>query len=319
MNSAADPKSDFEIGALSDPGRKRRTEPNQDSIQVLSADPARGLPLLLIVADGMGGYAGGAVASQAVIEAVAGCYRQAKDASDLPALLDACLQAAFTALQARAAGHPDLSSMGSTAVLAAILNGQVFVANVGDSRAYLIREHPELPDPPTVPGLRLKPRTGLFKNWKGLLHFLRGKRGRQEKADTPEPLSGMQQISYDHSVVADQVRAGLVTPLQARWHPKRNRLTQSISPKRKEIKPYLAQFPFGEDDTLLLCSDGLWGVVPEAILQAIALELPPKEAAEKLVGLANQNGGPDNISVIIARRAGAAPVQVFDDKDETGG
>ena len=78
------------------------------------------------------------------------------------------------------------------------------------------------------------------------------------------------------------------------------------------------QFPFEEDDTLILCTDGLWGVVPEAILQAIALELPPQEAAEKMISLANQNGGPDNISVIIARRAGATPIPLDNDMDETG-
>lgn len=319
MNSVMDPKFDFVIGALSDPGRKRRAEPNQDSLLVLPSDPARGLPSLLIVADGMGGYLGGAVASQKVVEAVAGRYRQAENASDLPGLLAACLQAAFNALQAQAAEHPDLSSMGSTAVLAAILNGQVFVANVGDSRAYLIRGHPDQSDTPTVTGLRRKRKTLFAKYWEGIGHFLRGKRRSSEKTGSSDPVPEMQQLNFDHSVVADQVRAGQITPLQARWHPKRNRLTQSISPKRKEITPYLNQTPFGEDDTLILCTDGLWGVVPEAILQAIALELPPQEAAVKLVGLANQNGGPDNISVIIARRAGATPIPLFGDKDETGG
>lgn len=319
MNSVADLKTDLDIGALSDPGRKRRAEPNQDLIQVLPADPERGLPLLLIVADGMGGYHGGAVASQKVVEAVAGRYRQAEDPGDLPALLDACLQAAFKSLRIHAVEHPDLSSMGSTVVLAAIQEKQVFVANVGDSRAYLIRAHPDQTDAPTVTGLRRKrlPRFSNIKN--GIRIFLGGKKRAQELSDPSDPVYEMQQLNFDHSVVADQVRAGLITPLQARWHPKRNRLTQSISPKRKEIKPYFTQTPFGEGDLLILCTDGLWGVVPEAILQAIALELPPQEAAEKLVSLANQNGGPDNISVIIVKQAGIVPGKGPVDKDDNGG
>ncbi len=303
MTSVPALKSEFDIGILSDPGRKRNAEPNEDSIHVLPADPERGLPSLLIVADGMGGYAGGAVASQKVVEAVIKRYSQAEDPSDLASLLGACLQAAFTALKVNAADHPELASMGSTAVLAIIQNNQVFVANVGDSRAYLIGKHPDQPDIPSAKEHGQKHKFLFFKNWKGIGNSLHGKKQRLEEIDSSEPVSEMQQLSYDHSVVADQVRAGLITPLQARWHPKRNRLTQSISPKRKEIKPYIAQFPFQENDTLILCTDGLWGVVPEAILQAIAQELPPQEAAEKLVSLANQNGGPDNISVIIARKS----------------
>ena len=94
------------------------------------------------------------------------------------------------------------------------------------------------------------------------------------------------------------------TPLQALQSPQRNRLTQSITPRRPELAPYINQYPFEPGDTLLLCSDGLWGVVPEATLAAITLELPPQEAANKLVQQAVNYGGPDNISVIIARLNG---------------
>jgi serine/threonine protein phosphatase PrpC len=314
----ANPDPDFELGALSDPGRKRHTEPNQDTILVLPADQERGLPSLLIVADGMGGYLGGAVASQKVVETVAWRYRQAEDASDLPGLLEACLQAAFSALCVQSLEHPDLSSMGSTAVLAAILNGRVFVANVGDSRAYLVRGRSDSSEAPATSGVRRERGSRFSRIW-SRIRTLRGKRQAHEETGTSGPLPEMMQLNFDHSVVADQVRAGLITPLQARLHPRRNRLTQSITPKRKEIRPFHNQVPFEEDDTLILCSDGLWGVVPEAILQAIAMELPPQQAAEKLVSLANQNGGPDNISVIIARRAGATPAPSLDKKDDTGG
>jgi len=126
----------------------------------------------------------------------------------------------------------------------------------------------------------------------------------------------MQQLSYDHSVVADQIRAGKLTPLQALRSPKRNRLTQSLTPRRKEINPFFYQAPFSSGDILLLCTDGLWGVVSEAIVQAVALELPPQEAAEKLVALTLASGAPDNVTVVIARRRGVK-VAVSYDEDET--
>lgn len=265
------PLLEYDIAVLTDPGRKRRGDPNQDSVLALPADTANGLPPLLMVADGMGGHVGGAVASQTVIQAVADHYLKAPHNGDFLLFLGECLQTALQALRTRSQSEPSLDSMGSTIVLAVLDKGQAWVANIGDSRAYLIH-------------------------------------GRE-----------MKQVSFDHSVVGDQVRAGLITTLQARSHPKRNRLTQSLSPKRPEIKPHICQVPFDKDDTLLLCSDGLWGVVPEAMLQAVANDLPPHKAVEKLVDLAKNSGGPDNISVIIARRKGASPAAYFGKEDDTAG
>jgi len=120
------------------------------------------------------------------------------------------------------------------------------------------------------------------------------------------------QLSQDHSVVADQVRAGQLTPLQALKHPHRNRLTQSMSAKRDTIRPFLNHAALTTEDVFLLCSDGLWGVVAEAIIQAVAIELPPQRAADKLVSLANAANGPDNISVIVGRRRGSRLRSVSD-------
>jgi PPM family protein phosphatase len=110
------------------------------------------------------------------------------------------------------------------------------------------------------------------------------------------------QISTDQSWVMDQVRMGNLTAEQAQDHPRRNHLSMSVTANRTTVTPILGRLPFEPDDILLLCSDGLWGVVPDSLLWAAANEFDPQEAAEKLVGLANQSGGPDNISVIIARR-----------------
>lgn len=110
------------------------------------------------------------------------------------------------------------------------------------------------------------------------------------------------QISQDQSWVAAQVRAGVLTEQEARIHPSRNRLNMAITARRTEIKPYLVKEKLEKDDVVLLCSDGLWGVVPETMIWAAANELPPETAVKKLVDLANRSQGPDNISVIIARR-----------------
>lgn len=257
----------FTIVPLTDIGRKRIAEGNQDTIKVVYGGSEKRLSPLLIVADGMGGHVGGAIASQEVVAAASEKYVQAAEGMETQAVLNECIQAAYQAVCARAEQEPDMASMGSTAVMAVIKDGKVTVANVGDSRAYLIHGH------------------------------------------------AMQQISYDHSVVAEQVRAGLITELEARRHPQRNRLTLSISPLRKDIKPYIYETNFEEGDILILCTDGLWGVVPEAILHGVAAELPPKEAAAKLIELANSNGGPDNISVIIAGPAQPAPENKPEDDD----
>lgn len=260
-----DPILELEFGAVTDPGRKRRDEPNQDYIRVISSDPDTGHPPLLIMADGMGGYTGGALASQIVVDTIEKHYRGIWGDSDIPTILTESIHRAHEAIRARAILDRELVKMGSTVVLVVPTAEKVYCANVGDSRAYVLN-------------------------------------GRQ-----------MKQISQDQSVVADQVRAGVLTALQALRHPKRNRLTQSINANRPAIQPYLNQMEWAEEDILLLCTDGLWGVISEAILRAAAWELSPEQAAEKLVELSKSSGAPDNVSVIIARRKGWQLAKPMDD------
>lgn len=109
------------------------------------------------------------------------------------------------------------------------------------------------------------------------------------------------QISQDQSWVSVLVRQGVLTPEEALKHPERSRLNMAISAKRTEIEPYVSNEPLEPDDIVVLCSDGLWGVIPESLIWATARELQPQAAADKLITLANNSRGPDNISVIIAR------------------
>jgi serine/threonine protein phosphatase PrpC len=259
---------ELETGAATDPGRKRRGEPNQDGMLILPAEAAR--PLLLIVADGMGGYAGGAEASQLVIDAAASWYKKKKKNSDPASLLKDCILQAHRDLVKHAKGKSERMSMGSTLVAAVVDGAHAYIANVGDSRAYLLRGEEII------------------------------------------------LLSYDHSVVADRVRAGRMTPLQALQSPLRNRLTQSITPKRKSIKPYVTQAAFSGGDILLLCTDGLWGVVTEAVMQTVAREMAPQAAADKLVELTLALGAPDNVTVVIARRGGEPlAAAAAEDKEKT--
>lgn len=245
----------FEIGKITDKGMQRREQPNQDAIGVWMPDALSQRPPFLVVADGMGGYSGGALASKLVVEAMLESYQRSDiRRSSYIQILEDAIRDAQQAIAIYAQKAPQLSKMGST-VVATILEGHlVHVSNVGDSRAYLINANEVL------------------------------------------------QISRDHSLVAEMVRIGSLTPEEARQHPRRNVLTLSISGQRQEITPHTASIAIHTDDVILLCTDGLWGVVSESKIQEVVLTLAPQKAAERLVELANESNAPDNISVIIARK-----------------
>lgn len=120
--------------------------------------------------------------------------------------------------------------------------------------------------------------------------------------------NGVRQISYDHSFVGEAMRAGLLTAEEAMHHPKKNQLTQSIRAAATDIRPYFGTETLANNDYILLCSDGLWGVVPETMIQYVVTANPPQMAAELLVQAANNLGGPDNISVVIARPIQDGPI-----------
>lgn len=114
------------------------------------------------------------------------------------------------------------------------------------------------------------------------------------------------QISEDQSWVAEQVRKGLLSSEEARTHPRKNQVSMSISARRNSVEANYQEYHFHQNEKLLLCSDGLWGMVPESLIKSVVLQLDVQKAADKLVDLANANHGRDNISVIIVSRSGAA-------------
>ena len=241
----------------SDIGQARRSM--QDSVEGLAlvgSDAA-----LLLVADGMGGAPAGDVASQLAVEAARrsvesrGASAVAAD-EDLSDLLQEAVHAANDAVWSRATSEPDTRGMGTTLVLAIVRPGRAAIANVGDSRAYLLRQ------------------------------------------------GSLDQITVDHSYVAEAVRAGRLSPEEARTHSHRNIITRVVG-TQDAVEGDISLIAFDEGDTLLLCTDGLHGPLDDAAITAVLADSGLADAgldgAERLIAAANQAGGPDNIAVALAR------------------
>lgn len=243
----------FEIGMATSPGMKRNGV-NQDYLGIFRQGWFNRRPAMIAVADGMGGYKGGEIASREVIQTMIQVYRSSDVRQGFPTILNDCLSKAHRRIKFLANKNKQLAEMGSTIVAAVLNQSNITMLNVGDSRAYHIKKE----------GLIL-------------------------------------QVSQDQSLVGELVRKGELSAAEALKHPDRSRLNMSIRSARTEILPYVTEFSIDIEDSLLLCSDGLWAVVPEEEILYYVLNFPPQEAANDLIQQANEYGGPDNISVIIAR------------------
>lgn len=233
-----------------DTGRKRSL--NEDSLLVALPEDAQVLRergALLIVADGLGGHARGEVASDMVINAVKRLYYESQE-EDIAQALKGAIRQANLDLFKRAIQEGN--DMGTTCVACVIQGTTAYIANVGDSRAYLLRGE------------------------------------------------SIRQVTHDHSWVAEQVRAGLITEEQARVHPQRNVILRSLGiDPGVEIDMFTEALQNG--DILLLCSDGLSGMVEDDELTQILREQEPEEGVKQLIAQANEHGGLDNITAIVAR------------------
>ncbi len=116
------------------------------------------------------------------------------------------------------------------------------------------------------------------------------------------------QLTRDHSWVGEMVAAGKLTPDEARRHKMRNVITRCLGGRPDLEVPLYPRQQLAAGDMLVLCTDGLWGTMNDQEIADLATFNAPQVAAERLVALANERGGPDNITVIIVRfeRAGAA-------------
>jgi len=241
--SAAD-EVHIEWAELSDVGRQRSS--NQD---FCGAAIVPGGDRLWIVADGMGGHAGGETASRVAVEAATASFLAGR--GPLTERLRESIAAANRAVIETARGDRALTGMGTTAVAMALGDGAC-VANVGDSRAYRLR------------------------------------RGRIE------------QLTRDHSVVAELVRQGAISEEEALIHPRRHEVLRSLG-FEDDLDIDVDLLDVAAGDVLLLCTDGLTGVVDDAEIAALCGKRPQRDAARALVDAANARGGPDNVTVQVIR------------------
>ncbi len=113
----------------------------------------------------------------------------------------------------------------------------------------------------------------------------------------------LRQVTRDHSLVAQLVERGEITPAEARTHEKRNQIYRSLG--LPEVEADLFTEPVQEGDTLILCTDGLSAVVQDEDLRAIVEQYGPEESVQHLIARANDEGGPDNVTAIVVRVAAA--------------
>lgn len=230
------------LAARSDPGRIRPV--NQDAF-LLS-------PPLLAVADGMGGHRAGEVAAR---QALAALEERRGGADGGGEWLRDAVRAANRQVWNLARQRPEYRGMGTTLTAVLLMPERLWVAHVGDSRAYLFRE----------------------------------------------AARELVRVTEDHSVAAELERSGVSRALLVD-HPARHLLTRAVGVS-PEVEVDLAQVPWLPGEGLLLCTDGLSGLVPEhEMLAALAGGGEPEEIVERLIRLANDRGGPDNVTVVLALR-----------------
>jgi PPM family protein phosphatase len=248
----AEENSRFDMVAATDVGRVRTH--NEDSI---AADPDIGVATL---ADGMGGYNAGEVASGIAVAMIPAEMRKLRAELEIDKAPDSEIEkrveeqarkvnaAIFNAAQK----DSQYAGMGTTLVFGCWHNNKVTVGHLGDSRMYRLRG------------------------------------------------DGIEQLTRDHSWIQEQIDTGLLTAEQARTSKKKNLITRAcgIDPN---VVPEVHTHPSEPGDIFLLCSDGLYGMVPdeEICLTVSSLKSNLALAAQQLVQMANDNGGRDNISVIL--------------------
>jgi protein phosphatase len=236
---------DLAIAHLSDVGRVRSS--NEDSV-LCTSKPDSPCGHLLVLADGMGGAEAGEVASRMAVETLAEVYLS--DRNGPPASLRRGMAEANARIHFAGQERAEACGMGTTCTAVAVRGDRVFVAHVGDSRAYRVR------------------------------------------AGT------MERLTDDHSVWAEHVRSG-----DQRFSPAitsgRNQLTRAVGIE-PQVEADITETVLRPGDRLVLCSDGLWGLVTDPEILRIVAAGTPEESCRRLVELANDRGGDDNVSVVVA-------------------
>jgi len=257
----------LDVVRLTDAGLVR--DHNEDAI---ASDDEAGI---VILADGMGGYKSGEVASEMAVLSITAELKEALmdfqlneelglEDYDLPygtlahkgeaKLISDAVSRANAAIYHASQTYPQCAGMGTTLVVGLFVDNTLLVGHIGDSRLYRLRRGTLL------------------------------------------------QMTDDHSLLHEQLKIGLITAEQARFSSNRNILTRALGVD-PEVQLELNEFDVEVDDIYLLCSDGLSDMVDDVVIESIlnAYKFDLLGAAESLVRMANDNGGKDNVSVILVK------------------
>lgn len=243
---------------LTDPGRVRKN--NEDAVDEIEQIG------LLVLADGMGGYKAGEIASGICVatikDAVRNQFRELKQGevdaesgfSAATLLLRESLKSAHQTIYEVSQNQPQCEGMGTTAVALLLFNNRASIAYVGDSRLYRLRGE------------------------------------------------ALEQITTDHSLVEEMVARGLYTREEALKNVNSNIVTRALGIE-PSVEIDMLEEPVQVGDVLLICSDGLTDLVSDEVIRLTLVENVDNlsAAGERLIKLANDRGGKDNVSVILAR------------------
>ncbi|MBP5311079.1 MAG: Stp1/IreP family PP2C-type Ser/Thr phosphatase [Lachnospiraceae bacterium] len=233
--------------SITDIGKRRKL--NQDYVYT-SEMPVGHLANLFLVADGMGGHNAGDYASRYTIETIVDEISKSNDESPV-FVLEKAIKRANSLIRQKSEEETELNGMGTTVVAATIEGNKLCVANVGDSRLYIINNRE------------------------------------------------IRQITRDHSLVEEMVRMGGLKREMARNHPDKNIITRAIG-ALDDVDVDFFEVRLNKGDTILMCSDGLSNMIEDEEIRMIMQgQRDIVEKAESLVKAANNNGGKDNIAVVL--------------------
>ena len=248
----------LQSASLTDPGRVR--DHNEDCIE---SRPDIGL---YVLADGMGGYNAGEVASGMATSLISDGLQEVWNLREVERLgrdeakalseklIREQVARANTAIYTTSQNNPECAGMGTTLVVCHFYDDFLTVAHIGDSRLYRLRGE------------------------------------------------SMEQVTRDHSLLQEQLDSGLITPEEAKLSQNKNLVTRALGID-PSVEPEIHVYETQPDDTYLLCSDGLSDMVEdeEIRLTLITLKSNPNLTVQQLVQAANDNGGRDNISAMLIR------------------
>jgi serine/threonine protein phosphatase PrpC len=256
------------VAGLTDVGMVRKN--NEDNLIMADLTAGSRLPehcelhyalednaLLMVVSDGMGGAECGEVASELTVASINDALLRLPRSISAYDRLVAAVEQANKVVWTEGSASPGKKGMGATVTAALVDGDQAFIAEVGDSRAYLIRN------------------------------------------------GNIKQVTTDQSFVAQLIARGIIKPEDAVQHPRKNVILQSIG-TQEIVQVAVSMFQIKQGDRLLICSDGLSNLVHTGEMLYFCETMTPAEACRRLIDVAKERGGQDNITVIIAQFQGDA-------------